>query len=58
VQPHISLLLLLLLPLLLLLLLPLLLLLQRDNPEKQYRMVVSMSFGAAGPLSIERMYFK
>ncbi|WIA35759.1 hypothetical protein OEZ86_004155 [Tetradesmus obliquus] len=31
---------------------------QRDNPAKQYRMVVSMSFGAAGPLSIERMYFK
>jgi hypothetical protein len=44
----------------LLLLLPLsfMLLLQRDFPAKQYRMVVSMSFGAAGPLSIERMYFK
>ncbi|KAF6266317.1 hypothetical protein COO60DRAFT_1697337 [Scenedesmus sp. NREL 46B-D3] len=31
---------------------------QRDSPAKQYRMVVSMSLGAAGPLSIERMYFK
>jgi hypothetical protein len=36
----------------------LLLLLQVAHPEKQYRMVVSMSLGAPGPLTIERMYFR
>eukprot|EP00882_Tetradesmus_deserticola_P010779 GHRQ01011383.1.p1 GENE.GHRQ01011383.1~~GHRQ01011383.1.p1 ORF type:complete len:651 (+),score=170.77 GHRQ01011383.1:503-2455(+) len=32
--------------------------LQVAHPEKQYRMVVSMSLGAPGPLTIERMYFR
>ncbi|KAF6250501.1 peptidase S8/S53 domain-containing protein [Scenedesmus sp. NREL 46B-D3] len=32
--------------------------LQVAYPEKQYRMVVSMSLGAPGPLTIERMYFR
>jgi hypothetical protein len=31
---------------------------QVAHPEKQYRMVVSMSLGAPGPLTIERMYFR
>lgn len=31
---------------------------QSAHPTKQYRMVVSMSLGAPGPLTIERMYFR
>lgn len=32
--------------------------LQAKNPTKRYRMVVNLSLGAAGPLAIEKMYFR
>ena len=32
--------------------------LKADNPGKPQRMVVSMSFGSAGPLTVERMWFE
>lgn len=35
-----------------------LLLLQARFPERQYRMVVSMSLGAPGPLTIEQLFFR
>lgn len=32
--------------------------LQARFPERQYRMVVSMSLGAPGPLTIEQLFFR
>jgi len=31
---------------------------QARYPERQYRMVVSMSLGAPGPLTIEQLFFR
>lgn len=31
--------------------------LDQDNPDAKYRMVLSMSFGSAGPLTVEKLWF-